>query len=694
MVYALVFAVTLALSSVSNAATYYVATTGNDSNNGSSGSPYRTMLRCTQSPTAPGDTCIVRNGTYVAADIGRTDYALWLASSQGSVAGSAGNPITLKSENYLGAVVKVPSVNAGSSAMRISQPYWIVEGFDINGTGTVWNTGSSAAAAGITVVANNVTIRRNHIWDIARTMCSDSAFGQSGILISNNVQNTLIEYNQFNKIGRLRNGESGCSTSAFQHDHGIYSSGDDFTTIRYNVIYDTNRGYPIHIFASGSTHADINIYNNTISGGSPTTLPAGQIILCNINTRVNIRNNIFHAAPLGYPVTYCPSTTATSVVISNNIQDSNDNDATDDMQNPSSKPASGVTASGNIFNATLGLTSTTSGSENYTLLSTSAALNAGVDVGLAYNGAAPEMGAFEAPAFASCEITGATNIRVTFVNNANPPLLPASSATTFTARRNTVSNTVTGVARNGDNLYDITVTTSYGGGDSGDISWASGNITDSALLGGVWNQKYIAVLTNQTCTNSVGGASYTLAQAAFEFRAAEGQEASPLVLPHGFASTGAAENFVNYPVMKGGKHRLRFALTCAVAACPDAGYYLRYSLNGGAYTVVPDAFTADNIAFCGVIPHTPANGSTTTEQLSTSGTFTPGGIVFTSNAIPTISGFASGNKTEVEYCLKYDQDASTHYDFRVYTQSGAALNTYTVTPRVVIQDTASGGVGQ
>ena len=45
-------------------ATYYVATTGSDSNTGTSSSPWRNPQKCATSPIRAGDTCIVRAGTY------------------------------------------------------------------------------------------------------------------------------------------------------------------------------------------------------------------------------------------------------------------------------------------------------------------------------------------------------------------------------------------------------------------------------------------------------------------------------------------------------------------------------------------------------------------------------------------------------------------------------------------------------
>lgn len=673
------------------ATTYYVSiSTGSDSNSGtSSGSRFRTLKKAAQS-ASPGDTILVGDGTYTAADQtpARTDIALYISSGQGIGAGSAGNPITLKSENYLGAVIKVPSINGGSAGINVSQPYWTIEGFDINGSGVTQSTGASASQAGITVSASNTTIRRNKINTIAVGMCNSTAFGQSAILVNNNVQNTLIEYNNINKVGRLRSGESGCAFDMWHHDHGIYSAGDDFTTIRYNVFYQIDRGYAVHMYASGSTHDNITIVHNTFDQGSPDTRIGGTLIACNTLTNDTIENNIFRNPAHGYAIEWCSGTTASNFNFKTNMT----NVTGTDMLNPSVKPSSGITTSGNLFSKTLGLTSTTTNAEDFTLTSSSQGIDAGLNLGYSYNGSLPDIGAFETFVFSSCSITASTKIQATYTNNLNPPLLPTSSISTFTARKNGSNNVLSGLPITvGDNVIEITTTNSYVGGDTGDISWSSGNITDSAKVGGTLNQPYVGSLSNQSCTNTLAGVSYTLTQDTFEFHDAFGTEASPTILPLGWPSTGAAENLsISYPVYAGGKWRLRFAIVCGVAACPDDAYVLKYSLNGGSYTTIPDTAGADGISFCGSISTDPANGSATTNQLSTAGTFRAGGMVFTSNAIPTITNMASGNKTENEYCLKLNSSATGTFAFRIYTQNGTALNTYTATPQVIVGTPAFG----
>mgnify|MGYP001572812355 CR=1 FL=1 len=201
-------------------------------------------------------------------------------------------------------------------------------------------------------------------------------------------------------------------------------------------------------------------------------------------------------------------------------------------------------------------------------------------------------------------------------------------------------------------------------------------------------------ITNQSCTNNVGAAvSYVFTQAAFEFHGLRGTEAAPVGTPY----ASAPEN-TNILVRVGGSVRLRLAVTCTTADCPPIGFIPRYSCaacgTAGTYTVVPDTFVADEaIGFCGTSPDTniPTNGTATTDQLSTSGTFVAGALVRTSNAIPTVDIGLNG-KTELEYCFAFSDlgVATRTFDIRLYDQSGAALNAYTVTPRMTLAAPSAG----
>lgn len=491
-------------------ATYYVAKTGNDANSGDVSAPFLTIKKAAQTVVA-GDTIVVRAGTYTASDQvpARTDIAVYLAAGQGVPAGTSSNPITLKSETPLGAVIKVPSVNAGSAGINVSQPYWIIEGFDINGTGVTQSTGSNASQAGITVQANNTIVRRNHIWDIARTMCNGTAFGQSGMLITNNVQNTLIEYNTFNRIGRLRRFENGCGFDMWHHDHGIYEAGGDNTTVRHNVFYDVDRGYPITIYANGTTHDNIAFVYNTIDQGSPDSRIGGTLTLCNTMTNITIANNIVRNPAYGYLIEWCPGSTTSNVNIYNNASNSGSNQ----LVNPSSRPASGNSSSGNLLSATLGLTNTTAGSEDFTLTASSAAINTGAVLSEAYCGAAPDMGAFETCPPISATING-QSLDVTFGTTFLPIQVVSgifsvscsgpgcgtpvvSNLSTLSSPGNVVRATIIGITG-----------TNCAAGQTWTVSMNTAVLRDSSKIGGTLSQKVLS-FTSFPVTNACSGSPPT-----------------------------------------------------------------------------------------------------------------------------------------------------------------------------------------
>ncbi len=273
-------------------ATYYVATTGNDSNPGTSSSPWRNPQKCTHSPIKAGDTCIVRAGTYTDTD--GNGVVVWVYDRSSTPSGTASQPITIKSEKPLGAAIVAPS-NRNGYGFIVQKPYYVIEGFDISGAN---NNSSSAGGVGVNIRApgNGTVLRSNSIHHIGRKSCTNSTNGFAGIIIKD-VSGTLAERNRIYSIGRLRNGESGCSTDKYQHDHGIYISGASNVTVRRNVIYDSNRGYPIHVY--GGTTRSLNIYHNTLSGRSPTGRPKAHILLGSTISTANIKNNISNDAAYG-----------------------------------------------------------------------------------------------------------------------------------------------------------------------------------------------------------------------------------------------------------------------------------------------------------------------------------------------------------------------------------------------------------
>jgi hypothetical protein len=358
-----------------HAATYYVATTGSDSNNGTAvGTPFRSIQKCINT-VAPGDTCTVADGTYTDMDgNGLVGYV-----SPSARQGTAALPITIKSTNKYGARIIIPSssvpegVHAG---FYISQNYYIIDGFDISGGASpqlVSNNTGIVLSGGTGSI-----IRNNKLHDIARTVCSNSNLGNSGIYLVGTT-NATVDSNLFYTIGRLRNGENGCATTQYHHDHGLYVNGTTDTMISHNVIYDTNRGWPIHVF--GGTATNLNIYNNTLAGKSPTGLPIGQIMLGGTINTAQIKNNISHDALIGMVNNY--SLAASAIAVSFNLS------STQEKVNT----WGGVTFSNNLQHTSPGFVDVAG--NGFHLNSGSAAINAGTNVGFPVTDGDPDIGAYE-----------------------------------------------------------------------------------------------------------------------------------------------------------------------------------------------------------------------------------------------------------------------------------------------------------
>jgi hypothetical protein len=304
------------------------------------------------------------------------------------VQGTATAPITIKSLNYRGARISVPGINSNGTPLNntgfyITKAYYIVEGFEITG-----GSGSTVGTANIGIAfmgsgAVGGVARNNYIHDIARTVCSDSVYGFDAIMIEG-PNSVTVEGNIIHSIGRLRNGESGCSTTLYQNDHGVYIKGGSGHVVRRNVIYDTNRGFPLHLY--GATITNINVYHNTISGKSPTGLPAGQVLLGTSITTASFINNIFFDTAAAPFVSY--SLAASGVSIDYNLTDC------------AKANMFAATMPGGITVGTHNFVSTGPGFvdaavNDYRLAAGSAAIDAGVPItGIATNGA-PDIGGYE-----------------------------------------------------------------------------------------------------------------------------------------------------------------------------------------------------------------------------------------------------------------------------------------------------------
>lgn len=121
--------------------TYYVATTGSDSGNGSSSSPFRTIAKAMRIDLKPGDEVVVRAGTY--------NEMVRISKN-----GSADQYIVLRSEKPGAAKITPPSDK--DYGIHIAADYVQVDGFEISG----------ARKAGITAnLVHHVKITNNESHD-------------------------------------------------------------------------------------------------------------------------------------------------------------------------------------------------------------------------------------------------------------------------------------------------------------------------------------------------------------------------------------------------------------------------------------------------------------------------------------------------------------------------------------------------
>ena len=257
--------VLLFLSTCLNAATYYVATTGSDSNPGTLAQPFLTPQRGVNA-AGPGDTIIVRDGTYPGG-CGSTDsFAVSI-----NKAGAPDAWITLMAENQWGATLDSQNtchsfINLGESAA-----YWVIQDFRvINGfSGGIW---SNAGASYITLKGNEIAYIGRHYLDSTVGICGSYANSSS--------HNLTFDGNVIHDIGRT----GGLQTF---HDHGLYLHSQA-TVIVNNLFYEPIAGWGIQT-ASGFSGL---IANNTFLG--PHVTREGQIMLWDPNGSVIIRNNIFY----------------------------------------------------------------------------------------------------------------------------------------------------------------------------------------------------------------------------------------------------------------------------------------------------------------------------------------------------------------------------------------------------------------
>ena len=329
---------------------YYVATNGSDANPGTDALPFRTIQKAAD-VVSPGDTVIVKDGTYVDTQI--DSYGSVVRVNRG---GDATRWVTFKSENPWGAKIDGQN-NTTEVGWWVEASYVRIEGFDIS---NLSKTGLEGWSSHIQIVGNNI----HHIGRI----CTNTTIGLDGVYLDVGENDWVFENNTFHDIGRLDSSEGCGLTAHLFNDHGLYLAGVDSITIKNNIFYDILRGWSIHLYNGGSStgSSNVKILHNTFAFPSLYN-SGGHIILASPSvTNSLIANNIFYQPSGNIAIAYY-STSLSNVEVQNNI--------TYQGMITASPPA-GISFSGSLDNTDPQFISPST--KNFHLLSTSPAIDAGV----------------------------------------------------------------------------------------------------------------------------------------------------------------------------------------------------------------------------------------------------------------------------------------------------------------------------
>jgi hypothetical protein len=258
------------------AATYYVSTTGSDSNPGTQTAPFRHLTKGAATATQPGDTVIVMDGTYDNEGVVEPNFVVTLYYS-----GTSGNPITFKAQNRGKAILDsmntstTTTCNGAASYFNLANAAFIVvQGFVIQ-RGCDSGIQSNGAA-------HDVLIKWNEVRNIANHTVTDQ-IGRDGIYVNSSEYNFTFDGNSWHDIGRTD------GQTLLHFDHGIYSHGQNMTIIN-NLFYNNNRGWAIQLADGASNWL---VANNTFAFGCANG-EAGHIMFWGNNSGITVRNNIFY----------------------------------------------------------------------------------------------------------------------------------------------------------------------------------------------------------------------------------------------------------------------------------------------------------------------------------------------------------------------------------------------------------------
>jgi hypothetical protein len=369
---------------------YHIAQNGSDSNDGSLERPWRTVSHAWRN-TGGGDTVLMREGTY-------TESFTLSSSSQGR--GVAGQMWTLKS--YPGEEVKFTNTE-----FVVNASYVRIQGLVLEGVGRDCNidVGDSGVPERVEILDNLFTGSQSE-----RVV---SFTGKNGLVQGNtvNITSGSVSHAFYIKHGDGNTIRGNYITGMYKYGIQIYDEDkySQYTASIRNILVENN------IIVASKTKSGI-----VVSGGDGSKLPievdgivirnnrilnnAENAILVAYQGRIrniSIYNNVLYGNDIGVEIS---AGDVDGITIKNNIFFSNRYAQTDISSrinnliishNLYHQPASvgtGASDDSPVYGDPLFVDAA---GGDFHLQPNSPAIDAGVDVGLPYNGAAPDLGAFE-----------------------------------------------------------------------------------------------------------------------------------------------------------------------------------------------------------------------------------------------------------------------------------------------------------
>jgi uncharacterized protein DUF1565 len=297
--------------------TYYVSTSGNDTNAGTLSAPWRTIQHAANSVHA-GDTVEVESGTY--------NEIVTMKTSGNATQGY----ITFTNYPGQSPIVDGTGLSVGSSgqtglfSLEGTFNYIIIQGFEIRNFSSSAK-GKSPVGVDFEGAGSNIEILNNHIHNIAQTLSSCNAANALAVAIygtqaPGSINNLTFSGNEIdhNTTGCSENVSFDGNVQYFVETNNLVHDGDNigidnigFEGVSPNVAYDQAR--------------DGWVFHNTIYNISSTTNPVyhNQVgadgYYCDGCTRIIVERNLIHDSDLSEMASEHSGHVSSYVTFRNNV---------------------------------------------------------------------------------------------------------------------------------------------------------------------------------------------------------------------------------------------------------------------------------------------------------------------------------------------------------------------------------------